>query len=202
MERTSLGFQLLSAGEIVMGEQTEYLAFVKHSILFKKATAMKVSYWHLAMTYSDGQGRYWFTFDGVKVFVFVFVFLILGLDLKDTTWVTIREVSLLIAQGHGAAAEAGWEPSAPFPSAEPFLPPAPLRLLRQSPLQTLLSCPGDTAALLQRPYPWATTGTTSFCVFPSSRGRPSVPSHFKSWGHSCNLFLQQHFCKPDMHRVL
>ena len=58
MERTSFGFQLLSAGEIVMGEQTEYLAFVKHSILFKKATAIKVSYWQLAMTYSDGQGRY------------------------------------------------------------------------------------------------------------------------------------------------
>lgn len=44
MERTSLGFQLLSAGEILMGEQIEYLALVKFSILFKKASAMMLSY--------------------------------------------------------------------------------------------------------------------------------------------------------------
>lgn len=57
-----------------MGEQTEYLALVKFSILYKKAAAMMLSYWHLATTYSDRQERHCFMFDGVKGLFFVFCF--------------------------------------------------------------------------------------------------------------------------------
>lgn len=126
------------------------------------------------MAKSDGQGRHWITFERVKVY-FCDSCLVLK---KHTMWGTVREVTLLISQNHWAA-EAGWEPSGHFPSEEPFLSPAPLCWSDILPHKPLFSVLG-----IEQPYvggcaPEPLLAPWSLYVFPWSRGRPSVPSHFK-----------------------